>query len=151
MTSYGVEPEFQLYLNEHKDNYLDSIQLDNYSIDDRNYSNYLEGFKYKMDILIVPESKLETFHTFTFLILTDEFVNEIAPNGAEYYDFDNTHCGLKIYSNDTNTGILDNMIHYTKEGVNENYYMFINKNSLHLGNYNGSKYSSNLLFSHRQS
>ena len=94
-----------------------------------------------MDILIVPESKLDTFHTYSFVKLDDLFVNSFCSSVYEFYDFDNIHCGLKIYSQDTCSGILDEYIRYSNDESNENYYMFINEESYHLGNFNNSKYN----------
>ena len=68
-------------------------------------------------------------------------MDEISITSQDIYINQDVKCGIKIYSKDTHSGMLDNFITYNNDDSEEDYYMFINRKSLHLGEFNDSPYN----------
>ena len=140
LTCYNANNNLSSYMESIKPDYLEIIELNIKHKDDTYYGTVLKGYRQSADFIIVPESKLDYIIIRDCLVLTDDIVGELTNKHYDYYSVDDVNYGLKIYSKDTNEGILSGYITFEQEDSDEDYYLFISINSLHMGKYNNSKY-----------
>lgn len=129
-------------LEEDKPDYLKHVRLT--FVDHENdlvVSTYnTRGINY--DIAILPESFLDKILIErTYASLDENYLNNEFQN-LDYYQIDNVKYGIKIFDKDEED---NGLINYTKEGFEkENYYVFLNKKSIHMGEINQSRYSGGI-------
>ncbi len=91
----------------------------------------------KGDIYIIKSSEIETYLP-SFCPLNEQFRAE-NPLYQYYYAEDGTAWGIKVYDAETSTGVATEYLTYTVEGApQEDYYLFFNADSIHIGALNGS-------------
>ncbi|MGM9608878.1 MAG: hypothetical protein ACI3XE_01485 [Eubacteriales bacterium] len=89
------------------------------------------------DIYIIKSSEIETYLP-SFCPLNEQFRVE-NPLYEYYYGEDGTAWGIKVYDAATSTGVATEYLTYTVEGApQEDYYLFFNADSIHIGALNGS-------------
>ena len=140
LTCYNTSSSFNEYIESITPDYLEIIELNIKHKEDDYYGTVIKGYRKAADILIIPESKIEYLFMKNCLVLTDECISELTNRDYEYYSVDGKNYGIKVYSKDTDSGILEGLVDFNKEGSEEDCYLFINNKSLHLGKYNNSKY-----------
>lgn len=140
LTCYKTEGNIKEYFDSIKPEYLETIELNIKHKEDTYYGTVIKGYRKTADIMIIPESKINYIITKNCLVLSDDIMNELSDKTFDYYSFQDVKYGIKIYSKDTNEGILKDYVVFNKEGSEEDYYLFININSMHLGELNNSKY-----------
>lgn len=141
LTCYHLDSSFNDYITSITPSYLEIIEVNVKHKEDTYYGTVIKGYRSHADIIIVPESKLDYIITKDCLELSDDIVNTLTNNHYDYYQKDDKTIGLKVYSKDTKSGILDGLVQFNKEDNPEDYYLFININSIHLDELNGSKYN----------
>ncbi len=140
LTCTNVSDEFYDYINSITPSYLEIIELNIKHKEDTYYGTVIKGYRGHADIIIVPESKLDYIITKDSLVLSDDIMDIFTDKEYEYYYKDDKAIGIKIYSKETKSCILEDLVTFNKEDDIENYYLFINVNSLHLGELTNSKY-----------
>ncbi len=140
LTCYNANNSFFDFIESIKPDYLEIVELNIKHKEDLYYGTVIKGYRKNADILIVPESKLDYIILKDCIVLNDDILKELTDKTYEYYSVDSTNYGLKIYSKEKNKGILDGLVKFNDDNSIEDYYLFINNNSIHMGKYNNSKY-----------
>ncbi len=96
------------------------------------------------DIIILKGSFLEGVSYRKYLGLTEEEMIELVVDGYSFLSSDEKYYGIKIHENGREGGMLSEYITYTSKGaddeiIDDDYYMFIRKDSLHMGKYNDNE------------
>lgn len=95
------------------------------------------------DIIILPESRVfgddcEAKFCALSLALAREYFGE-----NEYYFVGGNAYGIRVYDKTTGSGACKDYITYSRAGnAEENYWLFFNKSSMHLGEFAGSESNS---------
>ena len=129
-------------LEENKDDYLKHVRFtfSDYTMELSNMT--YEGLGKNYDIAILPESFLKRVAIPRFYIELDTTLINETFGVQKYYQFESKNFGIEIFNKDD---IDDGLIKYTKKDVTpENYYLFINKSSLHMGEINDSSRSGGI-------
>ncbi len=141
--TYDIElAEFTEALENNRPEYLKHIRV---NFEDRT-APYVDikyqGIGVDNDIVILPESFVaKGSAAYGYQVLHKEYLESIMP-GLEYYTIDDNAYGIKIFDKDDTD---DGLIKYTNEtDEKENYYLFINKKSLHMGKINNSQYDGGI-------
>ena len=136
------QEEYTNYLENNKPDYLKHVRV-TFELKGNEYASIkYQGIGASCDIVILPESFINSFlNVSNYIELDTETINELYGD-IEYYYINNKPYGIKIFdSNDIDNGLIK----YTKEDTeNENYYIFLNIKSLHMDNLNNSKYDGGL-------
>ncbi|MBO6280632.1 MAG: hypothetical protein J6M95_03525 [Bacilli bacterium] len=129
-------------LENEKQEYLKHIRLTF-----NNYENELtkisfDGLGSNYDLAILPESFLSKVAVQRIYTKLDSNLVDTILGEQIYYQMDEYNYGIEIFNkSDDDNGLIT----YTKEGIEpENYYIFINKNSLHMGEINNSKHDGGI-------
>lgn len=135
----GVSGEYSPYIDSLKPDYLEVMEAVTIDKKDTYYTTILNARMKRSDIVVVPESSKDMLMKDYYFVLSDEFIDNFTTTDYEYFDISDTHYGIKVYSKDTHTGILNGLVDF-KDEEEEDYYLFINKTSYHMGEFNNSKY-----------
>ena len=146
LTCFMANERLNEYVDSIKPDYLEIIELNIRHKEDTYYGTVIKGYYKTADIIIVPESKTDYIITKDCLALNDEIVDKLTAKDYEYYKKDDNNYGLKVYSKDSNTGILSDLVIFDKEDKDEDYYLFISNKSVHLGEFNNSHYAGLIYF-----
>lgn len=140
INSYACETErIEEKLNENKPSNLRKIFVHEFT-----YASFASNSIEDGDIYIIKESEY-TKYSPDFIALNNDFVS--SHSTYDYYsDSNGTDFGIKVYDKTTHKGIFKDYIQYTypEDGVyeEENYFLFFNKKSIHIGNLNDSSSNS---------
>lgn len=129
-------------LENEKPEYLNHVRLTFNDYENELSKISFDGLGSNYDLAILPESFLSKVAVERlYSTLDDTTINTIF-GSQSYYKIDEKNYGIEIF----NKSEEDNgLITYTKEGIEpENYYIFINKNSLHMGKINNSQYDGGI-------
>ena len=125
-------------LDDVKPSYLREIDITNVEPNNTEFGYYFaqKGLN-KADIFVLPESKL-----------TDEMLSkQFATLDQEYlstyftYTSEQTNHGILLHEKDKEDTLFN-----LKEELEENYYIFFRKNSIHCGNLNNSNFDTSIIF-----
>ena len=85
------------------------------------------------DIIVLPESKCDkNSYKSNFCPLDTEYIESYLGN-CEYSERDGVKYGIKVFDKESLFGVATGYIDYTARKDAEDYYLFFNKKSLHLG------------------
>lgn len=120
-----------------KPDYVNKIIINLFSNDDPNFNIYYSSFGLKhSDLIIIPESRINNPDIVTYY-------SSLSKNIIDKYDFSNFYTindacyGIKLNNGNND---IDDLLTLSKEDMEEeNYYMFLNKNSYHIGELGKSK------------
>ncbi len=133
---------FYKYINSIKDPYLKKVTyryVKNDAIDfEQIYNTTLLSW---CDIVILPESKIVTNKLDYFISIDLNDASKYFNNQA-YYVYNGKNYGIKIYDNASKNGKLTSYLDYG----NEDYYIFLRANSLHMGDLNNANYYGGINF-----
>ena len=123
-------------LEENIQEYLKQVDVYYYASENNYFGTLLQLYGTKADLFILPESKATEALPY-YLELDIEKVKHSFGN-VEFYQSEGKFLGIKIYDYESDTGKLKEYISYYNQEVvpKENYYLFFNKESLHLGSWN---------------
>lgn len=127
---------------------FEDVNIDNIEkiyVRDINYTTFEPELINYGDIYLLRESNaIQTIST--FIPLNQQYIS--SHDKEQFYYYEGVPYGIKIYDGNTKKGIADDLIWYcsTSEGI-EDYYMFFNKNSSHIGHLNNSKDDAALIVS----
>lgn len=148
---YSETFEREEELNESRPAYLKGLEFNVFPNDEIYFSIRLEyhGLE-EGDILILSESRAKDYYAQYFSPISEKYQTEISNLGF-YTDEDGTVYGLKVYDKETKESLIscldfvkssgedeeaqtDSALDSTEENTDEeeNFYLFFNKNSLHL-------------------
>ena len=140
LSCYKTDYTFNDYIESIKPDYLEIIEVRSIHKNDLYYGTIIKGMRKTVDLFIVPESKIDYIITKNCLELTDNMIDDLTDNNYDYYSVDGINYGLKIYNKDNHQGILEDIVYFDSGELEEDYYLFINNKSYHMGDYNNSKY-----------
>ncbi len=127
-------------LNNNKPPYLLEINLYSYSYVDSTFSTYYQANgKMEVDLVILPESKIDDSSLITYYSPLDEshFSSD------DYLSKDSqTHFGILIRTK----GEMNSLLTFADDSHDENYYAFFGKSSKHGGSITNSQYETSLNF-----
>lgn len=129
-------------LEKEKPEYLKHVRLTFNDYENELTKISFDGLGSNYDLAILPESFLSKVAIERMYVQLDNVIIDTILGEQTYWQTNEYNYGIEIFnkSNDDN-----GLITYTKEGIEpENYYIFINKNSLHMGEINNSKYDGGL-------
>ena len=135
--SYGCESDnLASKLEEVKDDYLRHVRV-NYDDRTNPYVNIkYQGLGTSCDIVIVPESFIESMGVESVYSSLDKDYMTSIFGELEYYTIDEKYYGIKLFDkNSEDNGYIKFKLEDTED---ENYYIFLNKKSLHMGEINNS-------------
>ena len=127
-------------LNDNKPSYLLEINLYSYSYTEATFNTYYQANgKMDVDLVILPESKIDD----TSLITYYSPLDESHYSSSDYLSKDSqTHFGILVREKgETNT-----LLTFVDETNDENYYAFFGKSSKHGGSITSSQYDTSLQF-----
>lgn len=133
--SYSTSSPLYQKLNEEKSDYLKFVEVECYSINDtETYYTMWQVYGASADIVILPESQLEDVALSAYYIpLSSSLLTEWGVTQTYSYDKDGKPYGIKVFDKTEKTGVCSEYIEYTmKDKEVENYYLLINKDSVHL-------------------
>ena len=90
------------------------------------------------DFSIVNEKQFRESDIQYYLTLNEETLVDYFGE-QEYYCVNDQIYGIKIYDGETKKGILSDLVTFEGEDLNDDYYLFFHKDSVHLGNLNSSR------------
>ena len=140
LSCYKTDYVFNDYIESIKPDYIEIIEVRSIHKNDLYYGTIIKGMRKTVDLFIVPESKIDYIITKNCLELTDNMIDDLTDNNYDYYSVDGINYGLKIYNKDNHQGILEDIVYFESGELEEDYYLFINNKSYHMGDYNNSKY-----------
>lgn len=114
-----------------KPEYIKKVEVSSYSVKDNMFKTYFEIYGCDSgDIIIIPESKVTDQICISYFSGISERYQEYLPN-LGFYKTEGIVFGLKIHDKDTHQSIIS-CIDYGTGDEEENYYLFFNKDSLHI-------------------
>ena len=126
------DTDLAVELEKNKPENIKMIKVHPFSFSLFDSSTFVNG-----DIYIIKSSEIETYLP-SFCPLNEQFREE-NPLYQYYCGEDGTAWGIKVYDAATSTGVATKYLTYTAEGVpQEDYYLFFNADSIHIGGLNGS-------------
>lgn len=129
-------------LEDNKPDYLKHVRLTFFNRDSQLLSLAYNSMAVSYDMVVLPETfsgKVALARTYS--ILDADYLEQSIPS-IEYYETNDNKYGIKIYDKNTEDNSL---ITYAKDGFEkENYYVFLNKKSLHMGEINKSQYDGGI-------
>ncbi len=127
-------------LNSNKPSYLLEINLYSYSYVDTTFSTYYQANgKMDVDLVILPESKIDDASLITYYSPLDE--SHLSSN--DYLSKESkTHFGILIRSK----GETNSLLTFSDDSHDENYYAFFGKTSKHGGSITNSQFDTSLQF-----
>ena len=127
-------------LNSNKPSYLLEINLYSYSYVDSTFSTYYQANgKMDVDLVILPESKIDDASLITYYSPLDE--SHFSTN--DYLSKDSkTHFGILVREK----GEANSLLTFSDDSHDENYYAFFGKSSKHGGSITNSQYDTSLIF-----
>ena len=138
ISSYTTDREkIDAIFENNKPDYINKIMINLFSNDDPNFNIYYSSFGLKhSDLIIIPESRIKNPDIVTYYCsLSKNIIDKY--NFSNFYTINDAYYGIKL--NNGNNDIND-LLTLSKEGMEEeNYYMFLNKNSYHIGELGKSK------------
>lgn len=143
--SYGInEEELVNKLESSKPEYLKHVRVNFVDRNDQFANIKYQGLGIDCDIVILPESYINGTSTLaSFINLDTEFIkNNIGD--VEFYNIESRTFGIKIFDK---TSDDDELIKYkddSDETEDDNYYVFLNKKSLHMGSLNNSNFDGGI-------
>jgi len=131
-------------LNSNLGDYLKKVELNAYNIDDEYFYVYVQVYLNDADIVIMPASLLERYGRPKSIDLTGVTIDGVVDENAEYYiDDERGKLGFKIHKSGDTDDYFSKYFTFTTtddEGniVDEDYYLFIKADSLHMGEYSNA-------------
>lgn len=114
-----------------KPDYVKKIDVTPYSLDDSMFQTYFSIFGCDSgDIIIIPESKVNDQLCISYFSGISTYYQENLQN-LGFYQAEGIVFGLKIHDKETHQSLIS-CIDYGSGDKEENYYLFFNKNSLHI-------------------
>ena len=141
ISSYTTDREkIDGLFEKNKPDYVNKITINLFSNDDPNFNIYYSSFGLKhSDLIIIPESRINNPDIVTYYCsLSENIIDNY--NFSNFYTIDDVSYGVKLNNGNNDIGDL---LTLSKEGMEEeNYYMFLNKNSYHIGELGKTKYET---------
>ena len=118
-------------LNDSRPEYLKAVETQCYAPDMIYFSSYLTAFGYgEADIIILPESKIAIEESRGhYSEISEMHQSEFANLG--FYEYDGKTYGIKIHDKETHKSLIS-CLDYGEGEKEENFYLFFNKQSIHL-------------------
>ena len=144
LTAYDCNTEgLYNYLNDGRPEYLKKVELNYYSPTNEYYSTFFQAYDQMADIIIIKGDYLDSVGYERYLSFSITEISNLCPDSYELVSKDETYYGVKIHKKGEEGGMLSEYITYTKttedEVLDDDYYLFIRRESLHMGEYNNSK------------
>lgn len=130
-------------LNASRPNYLKTVEVRAYALDDSIYDTCLSIFGYETgDVLILPESNLkaETCADY-YAEISMDYQSKF--NNLGWYEVDGKVYGIRIHDKETHQSIIDSL-DYGTDDDEQNYYLLFNKNSMHLSDLSNADSKSDM-------
>ena len=130
---------FRNKLLENSPDYLREVLNFNVSPQDRSFSYYFQNQGLNVaDIFILPETVLfDELLQKQFAVLDENYLNNFFT-----YETEPTNHGILVHKKgDTN----NNLLQFTKDSFDDNYYLFYRINSIHAGMLNNSSYDTSIV------
>ena len=133
-------------LKENKPDYLRQINVNSRLINDEYYETYLTANLLSADMFILPESKATSLEVGNYFAPIEEATMERYVLAPSYYQEKDVHYGIRLHAKG---GTLSNayFTYSLSEQTDEDYYIFFNVNSMHIGDLSHEKYDTALIFS----
>ncbi len=127
-------------LSNNKPSYLLEINLYSYSYVDSTFNTYYQANgKMDVDLVILPESKIDDVSLITYYSPLDESHF----SSSDYLSKDSkTHFGVLVRAK----GETNSLLTFSDDTHDENYYAFFGKSSKHGGSITDSQYDTSLFF-----
>lgn len=120
-------------LNNSRPAYLKTVETQCYAPDIFYFGAYLTAFGYgEADIIILPESKVAIEESRGhYSEISERYQSEFANLG--FYEYEGKTYGIRIHDKETHESLIS-CLDYGEGEKEENYYLFFNKQSMHISN-----------------
>lgn len=131
--SYTTGFEKTNELNENRPEYLKTVEVNAYSINDGMFGTYLSIFGYEVgDILILPESYFSKESCAGYFAEISDAYQAVFENLGYYTADDGKAYGIKIHDKETHESAISSLNYLYEGKEEENFYLLFNKKSVHL-------------------
>ncbi len=133
--AYGISQKLDECIDKPAE--IEEIEIYDVNINEDYYFVIFSAYISNCDFSIVNEKQFRESDIQYYLDLEEDKILSYFGE-QEYYFVNDKIYGIKIYDGKTKVGILNDLITYDGEESEDDYYLFFNKDSMHLGELNSS-------------